>query len=95
MSTPNGSSRTREPIRIPWIWIGLAVPLLAGIPWYLPEGTIGPTVLGMPLWTWVAIGSSLALCTYLSWVLTRHWNLVEDLEKAEAADEAGGTEGRH
>ncbi|RCW45801.1 hypothetical protein DFQ14_102102 [Halopolyspora algeriensis] len=100
MPAPDNPSRSREPIRIPWIWAGLVALLVAGIPWYLPEGTIGPTVLGMPLWTWVTIGSSVALCAYLSWVLTRHWHLVEDIEEAEAAAPtsdtgADGTEGRH
>ncbi|MBA8826738.1 hypothetical protein FHX42_004117 [Saccharopolyspora lacisalsi] len=83
-------SRVREPVRNPRIWVGIGVILLAGIPWYLPEGTIGPTVLGMPLWTLVAIGSSVSLCAYLSWVLTHHWNLVEDAEEADAAEDSEG-----
>ncbi|NIJ12616.1 hypothetical protein FHU38_002960 [Saccharomonospora amisosensis] len=84
---PSPPSRPlREPIRKPWIWAGLIVILLLGIPWYLPAGVIEPVVLGLPLWTIVAIGSSILLCGYLTWVISAHWNMVEDEEEAAAAD---------
>lgn len=73
---------TREPVRTPWPWVGLAVIILVGIPWYLPAGTIGPIVLGLPLWTLVAVASSVGVAAYLSWMVGRFWNLVEDQEEA-------------
>ncbi|SFQ59628.1 hypothetical protein SAMN05421810_110115 [Amycolatopsis arida] len=89
MAVPADRARPREPIRNPWIWLGLAVIVLVGVPWYLPAGTIGPIVLGLPLWTLVAMGSSVVLCGYLTWVLSRRWNLAEDTEEAGQAGEAG------
>lgn len=82
MSTPARPVPVKEPIRMPWVWVGLVLLTVAGVPWYLPEGTIGPTVLGFPVWTLVAIASTLAVCGYLSWMLLRRWNLVEDEEEA-------------
>lgn len=43
-----GSSAAKEPIRKPWIL--LAIIVLAGVPWYLPSGTIEPVILGVPYW---------------------------------------------
>lgn len=67
---------------MPWIWVGLGAIVLAGVPWYLPPDTIEPIVLGLPAWTLVAVSSSVGLCAYLTWVISRHWNLVEDHEEA-------------
>lgn len=86
---PSRSRPPREPIRKPWIWAWLVAILLLGIPWYLPSGVIEPVVLGLPLWTIVAIASSILLCGYLTWVISTQWNLVEDEE--EAADEERGS----
>ncbi|WP_245992719.1 hypothetical protein [Prauserella muralis] len=84
---PSPRSRPpREPIRKPGIWAGLVAIVLLGVPWYLPPGVIEPVVLGLPLWTIVAIGSSILLCAYLTWVISAHWNMVEDEEEAAAAD---------
>lgn len=74
--------RSREPIRKPWIWVGLLAIVLVGIPWYLPPGTLHPLVFGLPAWTLVAVSSSVGLCGFLHWVLSRHWNLVEDTEES-------------
>jgi hypothetical protein len=81
---PPGESppTVREPARNFWPWVGLALLVLAGIPWYLPAGTIGPIVFGLPLWTVVAMASSVAVAAYLSWMIARHWNVVEDLEES-------------
>lgn len=79
-------SAKSEPIRRPWLWVGMVVLILLGIPWYLPEGTLEPIVFGLPLWTIVAILSSVLFCAYLSWILVRHWNLVEDEEEAPGPD---------
>ncbi|GAA1782763.1 MULTISPECIES: hypothetical protein [Streptomonospora] len=72
----------REPIRRPWPWVGLGVIVLAGVPWYLPPGTVGPVVLGLPLWALVAVASSVAVAAYLSWMLSHLWNVVEDVEES-------------
>ena len=85
MSTPDARARTREPIRKPWIWLVIATIILAGIPWYLPAGMTTPLVLGLPLWTLIAMGSSVALCAFLHWTLSHQWNLVEDSEEAAGA----------
>lgn len=77
-----GRSRRREPIRNPWIWIGLIAIILVGIPWYLPPGTLHPLVFGMPMWTLVAVASSIGVSGFLHWALSRHWNLVEDAEES-------------
>lgn len=82
-----------EPIRKWWIWAGMIVIILLGIPWYLPTGLIEPVVFGLPLWTIVAIGSSILLCVYLSWILRRHWNLVEDEEEAAGSGSDDGSDG--
>lgn len=78
-----------EPIRKPRIWVGLVLVLLAGVPWYLPAGTIHPIILGMPLWTLIAMLSSVALCAHLTWILTRHWKLVEDEEEGNGRKHSG------
>ncbi|GAA1210262.1 hypothetical protein [Prauserella alba] len=78
-------SRRREPIRNPWIWIGLVVIVLVGIPWYLPPGTLYPLLFGLPVWTLVAVASSVGVCGFLHWALSKHWNLVEDVEEAAAS----------
>ncbi|NYH77726.1 hypothetical protein FHR84_001040 [Actinopolyspora biskrensis] len=72
-----GDSEPREPIRAPLAWSGLLLLVLLGVPWYLPEGTIGPVLLGFPLWTLGAVLSSLAICGYLSWMLLSLWETPE------------------
>lgn len=74
---------------MPWVWAGLLALVLAGVPWYLPEGTIGPVVLGFPVWTLVSVLSTLGVCLYLSWMLLRRWNVVEDVEESAAGPPAG------
>lgn len=49
----------KEPIRKPWIWVTLAVIVLSGIPWYLPQGSVRPVFLGLPYWMFIAVFSSL------------------------------------
>lgn len=99
---PNeGGSEPREPIRAPLAWSGLLLLVLVGVPWYLPEGTIGPVVLGFPLWTLLAVLSSVALCAYLSWMLLSLWETPEQRTEAPEGppreaphDGSEGTSGR-
>lgn len=81
MSASNEPGPGLEPIRMPWVWVGLIALIVAGVPWYLPEGMIGPTLFGFPVWTLVSVASTLMLCGYLSWMLLRRWNLIEDTEQ--------------
>lgn len=92
------SSRpTKEPVRKPWIWIVMALIMLAGIPWYLPTGSLSPVILGLPYWMLISIVSSLVLCGYLSWVALNEWDVVEEEEEAQRPAEnesaANGGEG--
>lgn len=77
------SRKIKEPIRKKWIWIVLALILLAGVPWYLPTGTIEPLILGFPYWAFISIVFSVVLSAYLSWLCLTQWHIVEDEEKAE------------
>ncbi|WP_461144599.1 hypothetical protein [Salinifilum aidingensis] len=91
---PTARPRGQEPIRKPGVWAGLVVILLAGVPWYLPEGTIGPLVLGVPLWMLVAVLFSVVLCGFLTRVLMRDWHLAdEDRSAEEGAQEDPRTSG--
>lgn len=38
-------------------WVGLAIVLAVMVPWYAPESWNQPAALGLPIWTWVIIGS--------------------------------------
>jgi hypothetical protein len=49
----------KESIRKPWIWVMMAVIVLARIPWYLPQGSVRPVFLGLPYWMFIAVFSSL------------------------------------
>lgn len=86
----------KEPIRKPWIWIVIVIILLAGIPWYLPLGTVEPVFFGVPYWMLIAVASSLALCGFLSWLCLNQWEVVEAEEERERASrkEGVGSNGR-
>lgn len=83
-----GRRAVKEPIRKPWIWVTLTLIVLAGIPWYLPQGTVQPVFLGVPYWMFIAVISSLALCGFLSWLCLNEWDVVES-----ARGSAGNPEG--
>lgn len=85
----------KEPIRKPWIWVALTIILLAGIPWYLPQGTVRPLFLGFPYWMFISVAFSLILCGFLSWLCLNEWDVVEAEEERErAGGEASGSEDR-
>lgn len=73
----------KEPIRRPWLWLVLAALVIFNAPWYLPEGSIEPLVLGVPWWVVVVLVLSVGLSAFLSWVCVTQWNIVEDEEEAE------------
>lgn len=84
---------TREPINKPWIWIVLAIIMLASIPWYLPEGSIGFVWFGLPAWMLISVVFTLVMCAYVSWLCFTQWDLAEAEE--DDADHTGpsGTAG--
>lgn len=94
MDRGDGEMRAvKEPIRKPWIWVVVAVIVLAGIPWYLPQGTVQPVFLGLPYWMLIAVVSSLALCGFLSWLCLNEWDVVEAEEERAAGKAAPDSEG--
>ncbi|RCW78241.1 hypothetical protein DER71_1593 [Halanaerobium sp. DL-01] len=70
----------KEPIKTKWIWVVLAIIILSGVPWYLPEGTYNPIILGFPYWAFISIISAVALAIFLNYVIDKFWNM-EVLEK--------------
>jgi type VI protein secretion system component VasK len=74
---------TKEPIRKPWIWIVLAVIMLAAIPWYLPQATIGLVLLGVPYWMLISVAVTLVMCGYVSWLCFTQWDVVEAEEERD------------
>lgn len=95
MQTRNTRQRPiKEPVKKPWIWVALALVVLAAIPWYLPVGTVAPIILGVPYWVAISVVFSLVLCGYLSWLCLNEWDVVEEEEERERAERApaGGEE---
>lgn len=83
----------KEPVRRPWIWVVLALIVVAGVPWYLPQGTLEPLVFGVPYWLLISVFFSLVLCGYLSWLCLTQWKVVEDEEERERAAGSESREG--
>ncbi|GAB2662828.1 hypothetical protein GCM10027271_21750 [Saccharopolyspora gloriosae] len=77
----------REPIRHPWLWVGLALSVLAGIPLYLAPGLVRPLVFGIPAWLAVSVLATLAFAALTSWMCLRWWNLAEPAEEAARAED--------
>lgn len=71
----------REPIRHGWFWLGVAILVLAGSPWYLPPGSFEPVILGLPYWVWISVSLSFVFCLYVRWACLRLWNLAEEREE--------------
>jgi hypothetical protein len=64
--------------------------ILGGIPLYLPPGTTGPLVLGIPSWMALSVAFTLLFAAFTSWLCLRWWNLAEPEEEGRAAGAAGG-----
>ena len=92
LSTPEefdeAFSRLRsEPRKRAWVWVVYLLILIAAIPWYWPEGYVGPVIMGFP--TWVAVS---LFCVFLSALWTTfaiHYTWRE--EEEEAGQEGEGT----
>ncbi|WP_173916725.1 hypothetical protein [Halobacillus sp. Marseille-Q1614] len=79
----------KEPIKKKWIWIGLALIMLAIVPWYFPKSAEVPIILGFPYWALISLFFSIVLCAYLSWLCVTQWDIVEDLEENEEINKEG------
>ncbi|UYM03888.1 hypothetical protein [Solicola gregarius] len=77
----------REPIRMPALWVAVTATVLIGVPLYLPEGTIDPIVLGVPLWLLVCVVAAVALSAILCVACLRWWSLAEPAEAAAEFEE--------
>ncbi len=67
----------KEPIQFKWIWIVLGIIVLIGVPWYLPQGSIYPIILGLPYWTFISLVSTIALAFFLNYVVKNYWDMEE------------------
>lgn len=77
----------KEPIQRKWIWFVLTALVLFNAPWYLPQGSIEPFILGLPYWFVVVVVLTLALSAFLSWICLTQWNVLEPEEEAQNAGE--------
>lgn len=90
------SRPTKEPARKPWIWVVMALVMLAAIPWYLPKGTMGFVLLGVPYWMFISVAFTLLMCVYVSWLCFTQWDIVEVEEEngdSGRADNTGSERG--
>jgi len=82
----------KEPIRKPWIWVLTVLILLASIPWYLPKGSIGFVLLGVPYWMLISVAFTLIMCGYVSWLCFTQWDVVEAEEEEARSARAPDTD---
>lgn len=82
--------RVREPITVAWIWAVLAAIVLLSIPWYLPQGTIYPIILGFPYWAFISVVMSVVLAVFLGYVINNWWDM-HALIESESDDKEGGS----
>lgn len=82
----------KEPIRKPWIWVLTVLILLASIPWYLPKGSIGFVLLGVPYWMLISVAFTLIMCGYVSWLCFTQWDVVEAEEEQDRPSREPETE---
>ena len=64
---------------------------LAAIPWYLPKGTLGFVLLGVPYWMLISVAFTLLLCGYVSWLCFTQWDVVEEEEERGYSGRAENT----
>jgi hypothetical protein len=91
---PHEARETREPIRMPWLWVALVGVLLVIVPWWAPDGSIEPLVLGLPAWFVVSVVASLVFSGLTCWACLSGWNVVEDEEERASAEAREAAEGR-
>jgi hypothetical protein len=81
MTHPTAATSAREPIKRPLLWILIGAAVLAGIPWYVPAGTVEPFVLGIPAWFLASVAAAVALSAITCWACLTQWQLA-DVEDA-------------
>jgi hypothetical protein len=64
---------TSEPRSVRWIWFVYLALYAVAIPWYWPEGYIGPLVMGFPLWVATTLLAIVALAGWTAYVIHRFW----------------------
>lgn len=80
----------REPVRIKWIWPVLVVIVLLGVPWYLPQGSLEPTIMGFPYWAFISLVMTIALALFLGYVILNCWNMEVLLDEGSGKTKTGG-----
>ena len=84
--------RAMKPRREPLNWRpfvpSVLVLLALNVPWWLPEGLGASLLLGLPLFVWTALLTSLALAALTAWAALRHWQDDEEEERVEELPEA-------
>ena len=76
----------KEPIKYPWIWVVLVIIILAGVPWYLPKGTIYPIILGFPYWAFISIVATIVLSAFLVYVMYNYWDMEALIEEEKSKE---------
>jgi hypothetical protein len=51
----------------------LGIILLAGVPWYWPDDTVRPFILGLPIWAFVSLVMSVLFAATTAWIIMRYW----------------------
>lgn len=82
--------QVREPIRIKWIWPVLVAIIVLGVPWYLPQGSYKPIIMGFPYWTFISALLTVALSLFLGYVMTYCWDMESTLEDDSKQQKTGG-----
>lgn len=80
----------REPVRIKWIWPVLVVIVLLGVPWYLPQGSLEPIIMGFPYWAFISLVMTIALALFLGYVILNCWNMEVLLDEGSRKTKTGG-----
>ncbi|ASK62497.1 hypothetical protein CFK37_10225 [Virgibacillus phasianinus] len=63
----------KEPIKNGKLWIVFGVLFLLSVPWYLPEGSYKPLILGIPYWGWIVLLVSLAFSATITYAIKYLW----------------------
>ena len=69
-----------EPRSVRWIWFVYLLLYAIAIPWYWPEGYIGPTLMGFPLWVAVTLSAIVGLGCWTVFVIYFFWQTGEEEE---------------
>ena len=72
----------REPLQLRWFLPTVLLLVIASVPWYLPAGTVGRIVLGLPVWIWTALLCALGVGAVTSYVALCAWR-DDDSERSD------------